>query len=524
MKQNHEKLICMNIVWFKRDLRITDHAPLATAAALNESILPLYIVEPDMWRLPDTSWRHWHFIHDCLSELRQQLAQLGQPLVIRVGDAQQVFQELHLQNKIKNIYSHEETGNAWTYERDKRLKHWCIQNNIPWIEFPNNGVVRRLKSRDEWGKIHKQRMQQALLAAPKSLRPVANIDIGVLPEKTDRIFSSPPDFAVQNGGHKQAKKTLDSFFNKRAAVYSTNISKPGISARSCSRLSAHITYGTLSVRQIFQQTWQQMSRNKGLDKDDIKVSNKNLSAFLSRMHWHCHFIQKLEASPWLETQCMHPAFEGMRDLHNKTHLNAWLNGQTGYPLVDACMRSLHHNGWLNFRMRAMVVSFASYHLWLDWRQTFPPLAQLFTDYEPGIHISQFQMQSDVTGINSVRIYNPVKQSIDHDPRGKFIRRYVPELAQVPDEWLHEPWKMPMPLQHNTNCRIGIDYPEPIVDHQTSVKFARSQIAERRKSPEFKQQAAEIYDKMGSRKRSPSTKRAKKTARKTNNQQSELEFE
>ena len=148
----------------------------------------------------------------------------------------------------------------------------------------------------------------------------------------------------------------------------------------------------------------------------------------------------------------------------------------------------------------MLVSFASYHLWLDWRETGHHLARQFTDYEPGIHYSQMQMQSGVTGINSLRIYNPVKQSLDHDPDGAFIRRWVPELAAVPTSWIHQPWTMDAALQQDAGCWIGQDYPAPIVDHQQAVRAARAAVSTIRKTDGFRAEAGRVYHKLGSRKR------------------------
>jgi deoxyribodipyrimidine photo-lyase len=226
---------------------------------------------------------------------------------------------------------------------------------------------------------------------------------------------------------------------------------------------------------------------------------RNLAAFSSRLAWRCHFVQKLEQQPEIEFSCMHSAFEGMREPHFRADFfEAWKTGNTGYPLVDACMRSLHENGWINFRMRAMLVSFASYNLWLDWRKTAPHLARLFTDYEPGIHYSQFQMQSGVTGINTIRMYNPIKQSYEQDELGHFIRRYVPELREVPNSFIHEPWKLLEPLKN---------YPGPIVDCAASAKWARNEIFERRRQRDFKQEAGRVHQKLGSRSR-PSNRKKK----------------
>jgi len=207
---------------------------------------------------------------------------------------------------------------------------------------------------------------------------------------------------------------------------------------------------------------------------------------------------------------MHNDFEDMRGGFrlDERYFLLWSTGYTGYPLIDACMRSLINKGWLTFRMRAMLVSFASYHLWLDWRKTGLFLAQTFTDYEPGIHYSQLQMQSGVTGINTLRIYNPVKQSKEHDSEGRFIRKWVPELSSVSNIWIHEPWLMTDLQQVSANCVIGKDYPGPIVDHEKAVRSAREKIRLRQKREGFNLQAKEIFQKLGSRNR-VSRKKVKK---------------
>ncbi len=164
------------------------------------------------------------------------------------------------------------------------------------------------------------------------------------------------------------------------------------------------------------------------------------------------------------------------------------------------MRALHEQSWINFRMRAMLVSFASYHLWLHWRPTAVYLAKHFLDFEPGIHFSQFQMQSGTTGINTVRIYSPIKQVEDHDPNGSFIRKFVPELSAVPDEFLSEPHKMPLSVQSKVGCRIGSDYPKPIVEHRAAYRLARERIFSVRRKAEAREEASAVLKRHGSRKR------------------------
>jgi deoxyribodipyrimidine photo-lyase len=220
-----------------------------------------------------------------------------------------------------------------------------------------------------------------------------------------------------------------------------------------------------------------------------------LVSFSGRLHWHCHFIQKLETEPAIEVREFHPALRGLRPgPADPVRLTAWANGATGYPFLDACMRSLRATGWLNFRMRAMVMSFASYNLWLPWRDTGLHLARMFTDYEPGIHWSQVQMQSGTTGINTIRIYNVVKQGHDQDPDGRFVRHWIPELAAVPDRFIHEPW-----LWEDAPRILGRTYPAPIVDLKESTQEAKTRIYGARQGQRFHAAADAIQEKHGSRK-------------------------
>jgi deoxyribodipyrimidine photo-lyase len=219
----------------------------------------------------------------------------------------------------------------------------------------------------------------------------------------------------------------------------------------------------------------------------------------SRLHWHCHFMQKLEDEPAIEQANMWRAADGLREgAFSAERFAAWQAGRTGYPLVDACMRSLRATGWLNFRMRALLVSFASYSLWLHWRLTGLHLARLFLDFEPGIHWSQMQMQSGTTGINTLRIYNPDKQAIEQDPNGVFIRRWLPELTAVPDEHIHQPWTMPAAVQQAAGCLIGHDYPAPIVDHIAALREAKARFTSLRQDPAAWGEAQGVALRHGSR--------------------------
>lgn len=477
------------LVWFKRDLRVTDHPALALAGA---RVLPVYIIEPEYWGLPDTSARQWAFTAEALASLRDELAALGQPLITRWGEAVSQLSRLCAQHGITRIISHEETGNAWTYARDKRVAAWARANGIDWLELPQSGVIRRLKSRDGWQAARSRFMRHAPLAAPTALEPLWTTD---LPERLPdaRALGLAPDVCPhrQTGSHATARRTLESFLATRGASYRRAMSSPLSAERACSRLSPYLALGLLSVREVEHARQQARAAHPGA-QDWAQDWAQALNSFAKRLAWRDHFIQKLEDEPQIESRCLHPAHEGLRGT-DPARLQAWCKGETGVPFIDACMRYLIATGWLNFRMRAMLMSFASYHLWLDWRQTGAHLARLFTDYEPGIHWSQCQMQSGTTGINTIRIYNPVKQGHDQDPDGRFIRLWLPELRPVPQAFVHSPWDWP-----DAARLLSGRYPEPIVDLQQAGRRARDQIWGLRQRAGFHDVARQIAQKHASR--------------------------
>lgn len=500
----------MNVVWFKRDLRIEDHLPLAEAANYGP-VLPLYIVEPKLWLQADHSARQWAFVAETLAELRSDLARLGQLLVVRVGDSTEVLASLKKAGLLKHLWSHQETGNGWTFRRDQAVGNWCRDNGVSWHEFENHAVWRRMKSRSGWARRWDGFMARPLVTPP-ALPPI-QIDPGPIPTARDLGLRTDPCPNRQPGGRRAGVERLNSFLIKRGETYQRAMSSPLKGAEACSRLSPYLAWGALSVREVSQAT---ATRQRGLPRGAVNWQ-RSLRSFSGRLHWHCHFIQKLEDEPRIEFQNLHRLYDGMRpSTPDPVRLAAWCNGETGYPFLDACMRSLQATGWLNFRMRAMVMATASYHLWLDWRAPGLHLARMFTDYEPGIHWSQVQMQSGTTGINTVRIYNPLKQGYDQDPKGQFIRRWLPELSQIADQHIHEPW-----TAENAHEVVGKIYPERIFDHMAAAKFAREQVWAVRQGTGFRSEAQAIVKKHASRKSPHQTR--KRRSQKVNTAQLSLPF-
>jgi deoxyribodipyrimidine photo-lyase len=480
------------LVWFKRDLRVRDHEPLVQALAHTDA-LALYIIEPEWLQSPECDTMHVEFALACLAELREALARRGLPLWVRVGSAVPVLTQLRQEVGYTHVLSHEETGSGWSYARDLAVADWYRGAGVTWQEFAQTGVIRRLRDRAGWAARWQARMDAPLSRLAGDFRAAVGPDMQALPTLAS-LGLAPHGKTLQAAGETAARETLRSFLQERGRGYRRAISSPLSAEAGCSRLSPHLAFGTISLRTVHQAV------ERAIATTPDPALTRDLRGFAGRLRWHCHFMQKLESEPQIEFRNFARACDGLREGDfDQARFAAWCEGRTGYPMVDACMRSLRATGWLNFRMRSMLVSFASYHLWLHWRETGLFLARQFLDFEPGIHWSQMQMQSGTTGINTLRMYSPTKQAKDQDPQGLFIRRWVPELARVPLPYLAEPWMMPAPVQDLAGCRIGQDYPAPIVDEKSALRAAKERMYGLRQQDAARKEASAVQARHGSRK-------------------------
>ena len=493
-------------MWFKRDLRVENN--FALQQAVQEPCIPLYIIEPELWRQGDMSTRHYIFLKSCLLDLDKALQAYGQRLIIKVGHCEEVFLSLIKQFAIKAVWSHQETGNHWTYQRDIRIKKLFQYFNVSWHEPVQNAVVRNLKTRDQWDRLRKQFFNRSEIHRDIKLE-FLELSSDPLPSFSQLSLLNDTG-SFQKGGRKQGLKCMADFLNFALVNYSSGISSPNSAWKICSRLSPHLTFGTLSVKEVLSSIQQKSQELHNYPCKNQRYWLRSLKAFSSRMAWRCHFIQKLESEPAIEFQNIHPAFDELRQ-YNEDYFYAWREGKTGYPLVDACMRSLKATGWLNFRMRAMVTSFACYHLWLDWPKIAEYLATLFVDYEPGIHYPQIQMQAGTTGINTLRIYNPYKQALEQDPNAHFIRRWLPEIRHCSTALIHSTWL-------STKVK---SYPQPIVEEVSARRQATDALYTVKKKIGFNKIKSKIVKKHASRK---SLRKNARNGRKSNPDTQQMELE
>lgn len=480
----------MEIVWFKRDLRIRDHAPLAEAAAAGP-VLALFMHEPEIILAPDFSAAHGAFIRECLDSLNAALQERGGALVEMTGSAPALLEQIWQLQPFATLWSHQETGNWASYQRDELVAAWCRKRSVTWRQSPRNGVIRGqdARAKRDWLAELDVYSSSEPVKAPRTIVPSGWHPMRAEPVAPLQAAGHDKPGRIK-GGRAEAIRLLTDFIRTKAIRYPHAISSPITAEHGCSRLSPFLAHGVITMREIV------LAMNRRVDSPDLAADAHQrerlinaLRFFADRLRWRAGYFQNMESMPRLEFDNIHPGMDGLREAEfNASHFARWRDGETGYPMVDAAMKMLHHTGWINMRMRGMVLSFALNELWLHWREPALFLAREFIDYEPAIHYNQMQIHAGTAGAGSMLAYNPVKQAQELDPKGVFVRRWLPALRAVPDAYMVEPWSMPLAVQTACGVMIGTDYPAPIVDHLDAGRRARARVADAQIAAGIRQRA------------------------------------
>lgn len=440
----------MEIIWHRGDLRTSDNKALAEASAA----APVYIFDPEWLENDLVSDARIEFVLESLKDLNRQYVEKGSHLVLLHGDPVEKLERLERQG-------HDVTFNMdanhlrQELEKEVREKFWGVKNSS--VDSSGRGEAQ------SWENNAKEWFDSERVSAPEKLSSNPLESEVSLDEIRRKYDIRPEKKKFGKGGTREARNRLEKFL-ENIESYSGSISSPSKAEASTSHLSPYIRYGCISPREVYQ---------KAEEKKYGVENTQSVQMFLDRVFWQQHFNQKIEDNPELFEEAINPVYRGLhRENRDKKKIEAWKKGKTGFPLVDASMRALVETGWLNFRMRAMCASFYSYILKQWWKEGADFFYKHLIDADVAINYYQWQMQSGLVGVHANRIYDPAKQVEENDSKGKFIRRYVPELRSVPDKYISEPWKMPEKIQEECGVEIGKNYPEPIVDYEREARKAR----------------------------------------------------
>ena len=492
----------MLVYWHKRDFRLLDNPALNLSLELcrsnNLEFLPIIGLETDLLNNPKTSSEYGNFYQYGFVQAVIPLINNYQYFGIRAGvfvsPLLEYLEQLQAKESIKFLVSHQEHGTDGTYTRDKAVQKFCNTHNIIWHQIPPSGVIRGLINRDARDKLVKKYFTSTVLKLPsfEGIRQFVVLDNTAAMSSLEQIkdATSKNNPALQSTSEKSALACLESFVTDRARNYRGGISSPNKAITSGSRLSQYLAFGSISLRYVNQFFWNHIKQTT-----DSKIQGGLLGA-MQRLHWREHFIQRLETSPNMADVAIHPDYDKIT--YNNQYFDQYKTGQTGEPLIDACIRCLLATGFINFRMRAMLVSYGVFGLDIDWRDLGRFLGTIFLDYEPGIHWSQIQMQSGITGINTIRVYSPHKQLLDQDPDCIFVKKWVPELSNLTLLQIQD-----YPTS-SLNQLTGGNYPDPIVNFIQASKINKAKTYGI-KSQTTKESSHLVFLKHGSRKPRPKAK-------------------
>lgn len=435
------------LIWHRRDLRTRDNRALFEASKISSNIIPIFVFDPHFWESDTYCHDRLELLLQSIEDLASQYEKLGTRLVLLHGKAVRELAKLSRDLGAQVFFNHDTNG-EYGMKRDRAAI------DLGFTGWQNDAIQRQGRTSD-WSSNTAKFFNSDIYPTPTNLSS-HTLDSTVTTDDIRKIYSiTPTKTSPEKGGSLEAHLRLKEFLGE-IKQYTKSISKPLAAETGTSRLSAHFSLGTISIREVYQATQ--------------AIEAKQKSFYTTRLFWNQHFTQKLHDNPTLDRIAANPVFESNYDQiyqPDKELFQAWCEGKTGYPLIDASMRALTTTGFLNFRMRAMTGSFLTYILKQPWQWGADFMFHHLIDADRAINYSQWQMQSGMVGVHPNRIYNPTTNLHKHDPDAAFVRKYIPELREANLDFI-----MADP-ETRQDTLFGDTYIPPIVSFTDEMRKART---------------------------------------------------
>ncbi len=467
------------IVWLRRSLREYDNTALVEAADENEELIPFYVVDDEYFSTAQLGYPRVRFWRESLIRLKQKMQDGGKDLVVRKGKPVEQLEKIVEETGADKIYFNRDYS-PYSKERDREVHELDVETedfkDVVMFEkkeiLTNSGDPYKVYSyyRNKWFDREKPRPQE-----PDEYT-VPDLESDKIPSLEELGFERPENLEwYWEPGREGGKKRLEEF---REKIWNYDNDRDYAWKDSTSKLSPHLKFGTVSVREVFWEAERMKARNPNSDTEGIKTWQEELA-------WRDFYFQVMWNYPYSVEKPFLEQYDSIEWGAEEEHWEAFIEGRTGFPFVDAGMRQLRNEGWMHNRLRMVVTSFAAKDIHADWKRLHLYFKKWFVDAELSAMIGGIQWAYSI-GTDAqpyFRVFNPWTQGERYDPDGKYIREHVPELEEVPDEYIHKPFEMPPEVQRSVGVKIGEDYPEPIIDHQEEKDVAVEMFEEAKEESE-----------------------------------------
>ncbi|HEX4440556.1 MAG TPA: deoxyribodipyrimidine photo-lyase [Thermoanaerobaculia bacterium] len=457
--------------WFRRDLRVRDNTSLARAARDGDGVVTVFVLDDHYGSDPNVGPSRFRFLRESLEELAASVGRRGGRLLLRRGPAAEALPALLAEAGAKAVYANAEIG-PYPEERDAAVHDALAARGASLRLFQDALLVDPDRVATERGDPYTvytpfARRWTAEEKAPPLPEPasLAGPHRGLASVPIERVGAwrdLPADPKAPRGGESEAFRLLEQFAAGPIERYPDERNFPARAGTS--RLSPHLHFGTISARTLHARAMEESRSASG------RTAGRK---WISELAWREFYHSVLHHFPRVARESFRRELDGLAWRSDREGLDAWKRGETGYPLVDAAMRELSTTNWMHNRARMVVASFLTKDLHVHWREGERWFEHELADADQANNNGGWQWAAG-TGTDAApyfRIFSPVLQSRRFDPDGAYIRRFLPALARVPDARIHEPWTMSPAEQDAFGCRIGRDYPAPIVDHSAERRVA-----------------------------------------------------